>query len=77
MEMKIARGRVLTGFLISPAEAAIAENPKKVINTMAAVLLIRTKSVLNFAATSAISKLLNPPKINQTNRMTLPIVTMI
>ena len=73
----MARGIVLTGFLISPAEAAIAENPKKVINTIADVLLIRTKSVLNPAFTSAISKLLSPPKINQINRITLPMVTII
>jgi len=45
----IARGTVFRGSIISPALAAMAENPKNVMNASAAIETIPTTSVENWA----------------------------
>lgn len=75
IDRKMARGIVLMGFFTSPAEAAMAEKPKNVINTIAAVPPMRTISVLNFSASSAARTLPSPPTTNQISSTTLAAVT--
>ena len=75
--MKIARGIVFVGLMTSPAEAAIAENPKKVMKTSAAVDAIMGRSRLKRSVMAAVSKPPSPPAMNHTSSAILATVTTI
>ena len=55
----------------------MAEKPKKVMNTMAAVLPIACTSVLNLSTICCGSTCSMPPAMNHSSSSTLAIVTMI
>ena len=57
IEMKMARGIVFVGLITSPADAAMAENPKKVMKTSADVDAISGMSVLKRSVSTAVSRL--------------------
>ena len=77
IDQKIALGMVTTGSFTSPAEAAMAEKPKKVMKTIAEVLAMATKSELKRETRVSTSTAGSPPATNHISRMTLPRVTTI
>ncbi len=75
--MKIARGIVLSGSFTSPADAAIAEKPKNVMNTIAAVDPMRPTSAVNLSTMASTRTLPSPPTTNQISSSTFAAVTTI
>ena len=75
IEMKMARGMVFVGLITSPAEAAMAENPKKVMKTRADVDAISWMSVLKRSVSTAASRLPIPPAMNHISSTILVAVT--
>ena len=75
----MARGTVFFGSMISPAEAAMAENPKKVMNASAATDPVPTganwKSPANWPIAGPTPTLANIPPTNRINTTTFALVT--
>ena len=75
----MARGTVLRGSMISPADAAMAEKPKKVMNASAATEIVPTGSTWKLPANSPSAgptpTLANIPPMKKRRTTTFALVT--